>query len=82
MKTPLQRLGFCVVMVGLGLLAYGLYNLGHFTSFEECVRYSDRRGGCPQVRYGLWTVLAGVAVMVLLAPLGRWILHGTKRTKG
>jgi hypothetical protein len=81
MKTPLQRLGFCVVVVGLGLLAYGIFNLNPFESFEECLRYGGKRGGCVQARYGLWTVLAGIAVMFLLAPLGRWILHGTKRSK-
>ncbi|WP_312252744.1 hypothetical protein [Stenotrophomonas sp.] len=79
MKPPLQRLGLVVVLVGAAVAGYGFYILGPFQDFTGCLQHGGR-GACPPIRWGVGLVLAGIAMMLLLGPLGTWILHGrTKR---
>lgn len=79
MNTPIKRLGFCIAVVGIAIAAYGASNLGHFQSIESCLRYGGH-GSCPALRWGCFTVVAGLLVMFLLGPLGSWILNGRRWT--
>lgn len=80
MNTPIKRLGFCIVLLGAGIAAYGAFNLGHFQTLDSCIRYGGH-GGCGAVRWGAGTVACGLLLMFALGPLGNWILNGRRKAR-